>query len=151
MNKRWISRAMMALTLMFILGLATIAAAPKASAYAITSTDSAQSLTCGPFVPVKPADRSNFIANGVKIGYGNVLTDGCGDYEAHVHLSKLPAAPGPYVLYLAQGYNQILTQISTAPKDVYLTNVFAGYPGSVEVYLASKNPNAPNAFYTMNF
>ena len=122
MNRQFISRALIALALMFTLGLVTIAAAPKVSAHASTSTASAQA--AGTFNTV--LKKVNLVAKGKTIGYLEALTDGHGNKELHGHLSALPAgSTGPsYLLIEAQNDDYIGSAwFTTAPQDLYLSEV----------------------------
>ena len=114
MNRKLAVRALMTLALMFTLGLVTFASAPKASA---------ASVTCGNFTTT--VNRSDMVANnGVVVGYGETLTDGCGNYEQHGHLAVTPidGHAGPYSLLLEteQGFTAVSPFVTTAPADIYL-------------------------------
>jgi hypothetical protein len=113
MNRRLISRALTALALMFTVGFATMAAAaPNASASA---------LACGSFTTV--LHRVDLVAQGATIGYGETLTDGCGNYELHGHLAALPAgSTGQYYLDLTSGNGAYVASnfFTAAPQDIYL-------------------------------
>ena len=120
MNRRFISRILMALALMFTLGLVTIAAAPKASAHALTST-------CGNFTT--SSNKTSIVINGSTVGYVESLNDACGKYELHSHLSMIPTgvASGPYHTSLEQGDGIVFSaSFTTAPQDLYLPQTRAG-------------------------
>jgi hypothetical protein len=148
MNRRLISRALIALALMFTLGLVTIAAAPKASAHALAPTASAQ--TNGTFnIVLKKVD---LVANGKTIGYLEALTDGQGNKELHGHLSALPAGSTgqSYLLLEAENDDYAASNwFSTAPQDIYLSEV-PSYTVTLPTFFAIVNINT-NVTYQANF
>ncbi len=128
MNQQWTVRVLIALALAFTLGVTTFVITPKASAHA---------LTCGAYTI--SLGKHNLVAKGVTIGYAEKLTDGCGNYELHGHLSTIPAntpdSNQSYLILASENDNYIGSPIfPTAPQDLYL-----GEPSNF-------SPNNPSEF-----
>ena len=148
MNRRLISRALIALALMFTLGLVTIAATPKVSAHASTPTASAQ--TAGTFNIV--LKKVNLVAKGKTIGYLEALADKHGNKELHGHLSALPAGSTgqSYLLLEAQNDDYAASNwFSTAPQDIYLSEV-PSYTVAIPTYFDIVNIKT-NVIYETGF
>jgi hypothetical protein len=118
LKHRWLVRSFMALALMITLGLMTAAAAPQASAHALTTSKAST------FVPVGSNEYSNIVVDGVTIGYVETLTDGQGNYEEYAHAS----IARPYGLLLMSGDNYAVSSYSGTTQDVYLSLKNGGSP-----------------------
>ena len=119
LTQRRFVRPLIALALVFTLGLVATAAAPKASAH---------SVTCGSFTT--SVNKAKLVAKGVTIGYGETLTDGCGSYELHGHLSAIPAGSSSqsYLLLASENDNYIGSAFfTTALQDLYLSEPLHNY------------------------
>jgi hypothetical protein len=116
---------------------------------AVASAASAQALSCGAFTT--SLEKANTVVNGDTVGYVEILTDGCNNYEEHGHLGQTPVGDyaGPFELVVMAGNGAVNgTTISTAPADVFLSLPSTGssIPAWFDIHVVNTDVNYITSF-----